>query len=109
MTGHGGNNFLKFQDQEEINAEELGKAVHQMYIQGRYRNLLFIIDTCQAATMAADLDKTPNVIAISSSLKDQSSYSVCMDHYALVLDRQGHWSVPGGSFQLGPDWILEGA
>jgi GPI-anchor transamidase subunit K len=31
MTGHGGNEFLKFQDNEEISAFDLADAVEQMY------------------------------------------------------------------------------
>ena len=30
-TGHGGENFLKFQDSEEISNEELGDAFEQMW------------------------------------------------------------------------------
>lgn len=75
MTGHGGDNFLKFQDQEEINAEEIANVFDQMYTLGRFGRLLFIIDTCQAATMTKNI-KAPNVIAISSSKKGESSYSV---------------------------------
>ena len=31
MTGHGGNEFLKFQDNEEINAFDIADAFEQMY------------------------------------------------------------------------------
>ena len=31
MTGHGGDNFLKFQDTEEINAHDLADAFQQMH------------------------------------------------------------------------------
>jgi phosphatidylinositol glycan class K len=31
MTGHGGDNFLKFQDSEEINARDLADALQQMH------------------------------------------------------------------------------
>ena len=31
MTGHGGNEFLKFQDSEEISAFDLADAFEQMY------------------------------------------------------------------------------
>ena len=75
MTGHGGNNFLKFQDSQEINAHDLADAFEQMYEKRRYRELLFIIDTCQAATMY-EMIRSPNILAIASSLKDESSYSV---------------------------------
>jgi len=31
MTGHGGNEFLKFQDNEEISAFDIADAFEQMY------------------------------------------------------------------------------
>lgn len=51
LTGHGGENFLKFQDDEEINAFELADAFEQMNQKKRYNELLFIVDTCQAQSM----------------------------------------------------------
>lgn len=51
LTGHGGENFLKFQDDEEINAFELADAFEQMKQKNRYNELLFIVDTCQAESM----------------------------------------------------------
>lgn len=80
MTGHGGNNFLKFQDSEEINAHDLADAFEQMYEKRRYRELLFIIDTCQAATMY-EMIRSPNILAIASSVKGESSYSVSFIEY----------------------------
>ena len=35
-TGHGGENFLKFQDSEEISNAELGGAFEQMWQKKRY-------------------------------------------------------------------------
>ena len=42
LTGHGGENFLKFQDDEEINAFELADAFEQMKQKKRYNELMFI-------------------------------------------------------------------
>ena len=36
MTGHGGNEFLKFQDAEEISAFDLADAFEQMWEKKRY-------------------------------------------------------------------------
>jgi len=36
MTGHGGNEFLKFQDAEEISAFDVADAFEQMFEKGRY-------------------------------------------------------------------------
>ena len=38
LTGHGGENFLKFQDDEEINAFELADAFEQMNQKKRYNS-----------------------------------------------------------------------
>lgn len=75
MTGHGGDEFLKFQDYEEISAFDLADAIEQMWEKRRYHELFFMIDTCQANTMYSKI-YSPNVLATGSSHKDQNSYSV---------------------------------
>ncbi|KAF2721256.1 hypothetical protein K431DRAFT_320531 [Polychaeton citri CBS 116435] len=88
MTGHGGNEFLKFQDAEEISCFDLADAFEQMWEKKRYNELMFMIDTCQANTMY-NAFYTPNVIATGSSEKDQSSYShhADQDVGVAVIDR----------------------
>ncbi len=88
MTGHGGNEFLKFQDSEEISSFDLADAFAQMYEKKRYHELLFMIDTCQANTMY-NAFYSPGVIATGSSAKDQSSYShhADQDVGVAVIDR----------------------
>jgi phosphatidylinositol glycan class K len=75
MTGHGGNEFLKFQDAEEISAYDLADAFKQMAEKKRYNEILFMIDTCQANTMYSKINST-NILATGSSELDESSYSV---------------------------------
>lgn len=74
MTGHGGDQFLKFQDSEEIGAWDLADAFGQMWEKKRYHELLFMIDTCQANTMFKHF-YSPNIVATGSSEVDESSYS----------------------------------
>eukprot|EP00658_Telonema_sp_P-2_P036592 TRINITY_DN26436_c0_g1_i1.p1 TRINITY_DN26436_c0_g1~~TRINITY_DN26436_c0_g1_i1.p1 ORF type:complete len:314 (-),score=74.63 TRINITY_DN26436_c0_g1_i1:222-1163(-) len=74
MSGHGGEEFLKFQDSEEISAQDFEDAFQQMHHQRRYKQLLFITDTCQAATLNTALN-APKVLAIGSSRLGQNSYS----------------------------------
>ncbi|GJJ14881.1 hypothetical protein Clacol_009150 [Clathrus columnatus] len=45
MTGHGGNEFLKFQDNEEISAFDLADAFEQMWQKKRYKELFFMHET----------------------------------------------------------------
>jgi GPI-anchor transamidase subunit K len=88
MTGHGGKEFLKFQDSEEIGSWDLADAFAQMWAKRRYRELLFMIDTCQANTMYERF-YSPNIIATGSSAVDQSSYSHHADNDVgvAVIDR----------------------
>ena len=88
MTGHGGNEFLKFQDSEEISSFDLADAFEQMYEKKRYHEMLFLIDTCQANTMYSAF-YSPGVLATGSSARDQSSYShhADQDVGVAVIDR----------------------
>ena len=88
MTGHGGKEFLKFQDSEEIGSWDLADAFAQMWAKQRYRELLFMIDTCQANTMFERF-YSPNIIATGSSAVEQSSYSHHADNDVgvAVIDR----------------------
>ncbi|MCJ1310614.1 glycosylphosphatidylinositol anchor biosynthesis [Agyrium rufum] len=88
MTGHGGNEFLKFQDSEEIGSWDLADAFQQMWEKKRYNEMLFMIDTCQANTMFSRF-YSPNIIAAGSSELDQSSYShhADQDVGVAVIDR----------------------
>lgn len=94
MTGHGGNEFLKFQDSEEISSFDLADAFAQMWEKKRYHELLFMIDTCQANTMYPAF-YTPNIIATGSSAKDQSSYShhADQDVGVAVIDRWTYYNL----------------
>ncbi|SJM82763.1 related to GPI-anchor transamidase [Zygosaccharomyces bailii] len=74
MTGHGGDDFLKFQDAEEIASEDLADAFEQMYEKKRYNEIFFMVDTCQANTMYSKF-YSPNILAVGSSEIDESSYS----------------------------------
>ncbi|KAM0830579.1 hypothetical protein ACQ4PT_066114 [Festuca glaucescens] len=78
MTGHGGDEFLKFQDNEELQSHDLADAVKQMKEKHRFKELLIMVDTCQAATLFSQL-QSPGVLAIGSSKKGENSYSHHLD------------------------------
>ncbi|RMZ82643.1 hypothetical protein DV738_g1659, partial [Chaetothyriales sp. CBS 135597] len=88
MTGHGGSEFLKFQDSEEISSWDLADAFAQMHEKRRYNELLFMIDTCQANTMYRHF-YSPGLLATGSSEEDESSYSHHADNDVgvAVIDR----------------------
>ncbi|KAJ7083250.1 peptidase C13 family-domain-containing protein [Mycena epipterygia] len=92
MTGHGGNEFLKFQDNEEISAFDIADAFEQMYQKKRYNEIFFMIDTCQANTMYSKF-YSPNILATGSSKLDQNSYSYENDNDigVAVIDRYTHY------------------
>ncbi|KAI4121691.1 MAG: hypothetical protein LQ338_006222 [Usnochroma carphineum] len=94
MTGHGGNEFLKFQDAEEIGSWDLADAFEQMWEKRRYREILFMIDTCQANTLYSKF-YSPNIIATGSSEIDQSSYSHHADNDVgvAVIDRWTYYNL----------------
>ncbi|GMK59324.1 hypothetical protein CspeluHIS016_0703390 [Cutaneotrichosporon spelunceum] len=79
LTGHGGNEFLKFQDNEELSAFDVADAVEQMWEKRRYNRLLFMIDTCQANTMYSQF-YSPNIIATGSSDLGENSLSHDSDY-----------------------------
>ncbi|EJF61931.1 hypothetical protein DICSQDRAFT_146723 [Dichomitus squalens LYAD-421 SS1] len=92
MTGHGGNEFLKFQDNEEISAFDIADAVAQMWEKKRYNELFFMIDTCQANTMYSKF-YSPNVLATGSSVIHENSYSYENDYDigVAVIDSYTHY------------------
>jgi len=91
LTGHGGDGFLKFQDQTEITTSDVAQILLEMDALKRYHEILIISDTCQAFTIFPNGDSgsesefLPNhrhqlgsvrgVYGIGSSLKDKNSYS----------------------------------
>ena len=74
MTGHGGDEFLKFQDSEEISSQDIAGAFDQMHDVGRYNEILFMVDTCQASTLFSQF-RAPSIVSIGSSSKGENSYS----------------------------------
>lgn len=91
LTGHGGDEFIKFQDDEEIAADDFRDIFREMRAKRRYGRILFIVDTCQAATLASKFsrDQTPEIFFIGSSLKSENSYAHHSDPFlgVAVIDR----------------------
>ena len=74
MTGHGGDEFFKFQDTQEMSAQELGYTVNEMYLKERFREMLIVLDTCQATTMCNYIN-VPGVYCIGGSSRGENSYA----------------------------------
>lgn len=94
MTGHGGDDFLKFQDAEEIASEDIADAFEQMHQKKRYNEIFFMVDTCQANTMYSKF-YSPNILAVGSSEIDESSFSHHSDVEigVAVIDRFTYYSL----------------
>ncbi|OMJ21226.1 GPI-anchor transamidase [Smittium culicis] len=88
MTGHGGDEFLKFQDFNEISGYDIADAFAQMWEKKRYNEILFMIDTCQANTMYQAF-YSPNIVAVGSSNKGQNSYSFDSYNPELISSNPG--------------------
>lgn len=59
-------------------SDEMNRALNEMYIKGRYKEILFILDTCEGSTLFDNVD-APNIYFIASSVKDQKSKSYSWD------------------------------
>ncbi|CAF1179967.1 unnamed protein product [Adineta ricciae] len=94
MTGHGGDGFLKFQDNEEISAVELADVFEQMWRKKRYHELFFVVDTCQAATLFEKF-YSPNILAVGSSKRGEDSLSHHVDPKigVYVIDRFTYYAL----------------
>ncbi|KAL1529241.1 hypothetical protein AB1Y20_000196 [Prymnesium parvum] len=87
LSGHGGEEFLKFRDDHEMTSDELGAAFHQMAIARRYAEMLVLVDTCQASTLLEPIaraydDATPSlppIVALASSAAGENSFSLEID------------------------------
>ncbi|KAF4708405.1 hypothetical protein FOZ63_000469, partial [Perkinsus olseni] len=93
ITGHSGTDFVKFQDWEEMTSHDIADAFQQMYSQKRYKKLLWLADTCHAATLH-DRFYSPNMLCLSSSGPDENSYSYHADLSIgiNVVDRFTYWT-----------------
>ena len=76
ITSHGGENFIKVRNFLVVLSDELNRTLNEMYIKGKYKELVFVLDTCEAYSLY-DHVKVPNIYFISSSAVGQkaSSYS----------------------------------
>lgn len=84
MTGHGGDGFFKFRDEEDYTTKDFRGVLEQLQIMKRFRSILYVSDTCQAFTTAPNTAKEneesemgvlTNVYSIGSSLRTENSYA----------------------------------
>jgi phosphatidylinositol glycan class K len=98
LSGHGGNEFFKFHDYEEIDAVAFARMIKRMQLSGRFQKMLILIDTCQASTMGTYLKGIPNVIFVASSQLAENSYALNA-HDAVGLSTIDRFSYQMASLQ----------
>jgi len=88
LSGHSGDEFVKFQDWEEITSTDIADAFAQMHSQRRYKQIFWLSDTCQASTLQNQF-YSPEIVALGSSRKKENSYSHHVDPEigVAVIDR----------------------
>ena len=78
ITSHGGENFIKVRNFLVVLTDELNRTLNEMYIKGKYKELVFVLDTCEGYTLYNHV-KVPNIYFISSSTLGQKSSSYSYD------------------------------
>ena len=71
-NGHGGENFFKIQDTDLVQSEDLAKTMDEMHLKGFYKEMIMLIDTCEALSLY-DQVTAPNVYMIATSKHEESA------------------------------------
>jgi len=81
LTGHGGDGFLKFHDSDELAAVELAAAIAEMRAKRRYKRMVVVVETCQAASLfsAFSAEATPGVLGVASARVGENAYAANAD------------------------------
>ena len=88
ITSHGGENFIKIRGTMVILSEELNRTLNEMYIKQKYKELVFILDTCEGYSLY-DYVNVPNIYFVASALLNQkaSSYSYDSEIMGPTVDK----------------------
>ncbi len=79
LSGHGGDEFFKFHDTEEISALDLAESIKELGRKNMYRNILFMTDTCKSLTLSKYMSQLRNITYVSSSGASENSYAYDTD------------------------------
>ena len=78
ITSHGGENFIKVRNFLVVLTDELNRTLNEMYIKGKYKEIIFVLDTCEGYTLYNHVN-IPNIYFVSSSALGQKSQSYSYD------------------------------
>ena len=82
ITSHGGEGFIKVRDILVVLTDEINRTLNEMYIKGKYKELIFVLDTCEAYTLYDHMN-VPNIYFIASSSPGQKAFSYSYDENLL--------------------------
>ena len=82
ITSHGGEGFIKVRNTMVILSDELHRTLNEMYIKEKYKEMIFVLDTCEGFSLFDNV-KVPNVYFVSSSSYNQKAHSYSFDHVIL--------------------------
>ena len=71
VTSHGGEGFIKVRGKSVVLSEDLNRTLIEMHSKGRYKEIIFILDTCEAYTLYDQVNKAVNCY-LSYSQYDQA-------------------------------------
>ncbi len=79
LSGHGGDEFFKFHDTEEISAFDIAESIKELGRKNMYKNILFMADTCKSLTLSKYMSQLRNITYLSSSGASENSYAYDTD------------------------------
>lgn len=78
IAGHGGDGFIVFGHSELLIAEEFVRVIEDMYQDGRYRQMLIMVEACHGETMASGLE-VPGVIYLTGAARNEPTFGCNYD------------------------------
>ncbi|EFO62371.1 GPI-anchor transamidase, putative [Giardia lamblia P15] len=79
FSGHGSPGFIRFQDSSILYKQSLERVLYALKGAGRFAYLCILVDSCHAASFIDILQGESWYVGISSSMKNESSYSAFSD------------------------------
>jgi len=79
LSGHGGHEFFKFHDTEEISAFDIAESIKELGRKKMYKNMLFMTDTCKSFTLSKYMSELRDITFVGSSGASENSYAYDTD------------------------------
>ncbi|ESU43015.1 putative GPI-anchor transamidase [Giardia duodenalis assemblage B] len=79
LSGHGSPGFIRFQDSSILYKRSLERVLYALKGANRFTYLCLLVDSCHAASFIDILHDESWYVGVSSSMKNESSYSAFSD------------------------------